>query len=59
MATASLVIAVVSIFIALGSAAYSRRQAVAFRKLQSIEMKRLHDDLTPQFAISCDPGYIK
>ena len=55
MAIASLIIAIVSIFIALGSAAYSRRQAVASEKLQSIETKRLHDDLTPKFKILCEP----
>jgi hypothetical protein len=55
MVVASLIIAIASIFIALGSAAYSRRQAVASEKLQSIETKRLHDDLTPQFRILCEP----
>jgi hypothetical protein len=53
MAVASLIIAIISILIALGSAAYTRRQARAAERLTEIEAKRRHDDLTPQLDIRC------
>jgi hypothetical protein len=40
-----------------GSAVSSRRQAVANEELADMETKRLHDDLTPQFALTLNPGY--
>jgi hypothetical protein len=58
MALASLIIAVGAIVIALASVVYTRRQAVASEGVTAIEGKRLHDDLTPELAITCDarPG---
>lgn len=47
-----------ALVIALASVAYTRRQAVASETAAAIEGKRLHDDLTPELAITCDalPG---
>ena len=53
MAVASLVLAIVAIIIALASARYTRRQAVASESVTAIEAKRLHDDLTPELTITC------
>ncbi len=53
MAVASFVLAIVAIIIALASAGYTRRQAVASESVTAIEAKRLHVDLTPELAITC------
>ena len=53
MALASLIIAIAAAIIAVASAAYTRRQAVASEATAAIEGKRLHDDLTPQLAVTC------
>jgi hypothetical protein len=53
MAIAALIVAIVAALIALASAAYTRRQAVASEAAAAIEGKRLHDDLTPQMAVTC------
>lgn len=65
MALAALIVAIMAALIALASAAYTRRQAVATEAqavasnaTAAIERKRLHDDLTPQLAVTCSerPG---
>jgi hypothetical protein len=53
MALAALIVAIVAVLIALASAAYTRRQAVATEATAAIEGKRLHDDLTPELAVTC------
>ena len=53
MARAALIVAIVAALIALASAAYTRRQAVATEAAAAIEGKHLHDDLTPQLAVTC------
>ena len=53
MALAALIVAIVAALIALASAAYTRRQAVATEAAAAIEGKRLHDDLAPQLAVTC------
>jgi hypothetical protein len=53
MALAALIVAIMAALIALASAAYTRRQAVATEAAAAIEAKRLHDDLTPQLAVTC------
>jgi hypothetical protein len=53
MALASLIIAIAAAIIAVACAAYTRRQAVASEATAAIEGKRLHDDLTPQLAVTC------
>ena len=53
MALAALIVAIVAALIALASAAYTRRQAVATEAAAAIEGKRLHDDLTPQLSVTC------
>lgn len=58
MALAALIISIVAALIALASAAYTRRQAVATEATAAIEGKRLHDELTPELAVKCEerPG---
>ena len=53
MALAALIVAIVAALIALASAAYTRRQAVATEATAAIEGKRMHDDLTPELVITC------
>ena len=53
MALAALIVAIVAALIALASAAYTRRQAVATEAAAAIEGKRLDDDLAPQLAVTC------
>jgi hypothetical protein len=53
MALAALSVAIVAALIALASAAYTRRQAVAAEATAAIETKRMHDDLTPQLVVTC------
>lgn len=54
MALASIIIAVVALIVALASAAYTRRQAVAAERVTTIEDQRRHDELTPEFAVTCE-----
>jgi hypothetical protein len=58
MAIASLIVAIAVIIIALASVLYTRRQVVVSETATAIEGKRLHDDHTPELAITCDarPG---
>jgi len=58
MALVALIISILAALIALASAAYTRRQAVATEATAAIEGKRLHDDLTPALAVTCSerPG---
>jgi hypothetical protein len=58
MAAASVIIAVVALIIALASAAYTRRQAVAAEGATAIENQRRHGELTPEIAVTCEerPG---
>lgn len=51
MALAALIISIVAALIALASAAYARRQAVATETAAAIESKRLHDELTPELTV--------
>jgi hypothetical protein len=53
MALAGLLTAVVALIVAVASAAYTRRQAVAAEAVIAIEQTRLHAELTPDLAISC------
>lgn len=53
MAVASLIIAIIAILIALGSVAYTRRQALANEALTTLEKARRHDDLTPELDVKC------
>jgi len=60
MALAALIVAIVAVLIALLSAAYTRReaiasevQAVASKESAAIEGKRMHSDLTPVLAVTC------
>lgn len=52
MATASLIVAIVAVIIAIASAAYARKQAVASTATAAIETGRRHDELTPELAAS-------
>ncbi len=54
MAVASLIIAVVALIVALASAAYTRRQAVASEGVTAIEDQRRHDELMPELVITCE-----
>jgi len=51
---AALIIAVVALIVALASAAYTRRQAVAAEGATAIENQRRHDELTPEIAVTCE-----
>jgi hypothetical protein len=53
MAAVSLVIAIVALIIAVASAAYARRQAIANERAAAIEGQRRHDELTPQVTVTC------
>ena len=53
MAIASFVIAVLAILIAGASAVYTRKQASEQAKVAAIERERRHDELTPEFEITC------
>ena len=54
MAIASLILAIIAILIAGASAAYTRKQATEQARVASIEQGRRHDELTPEFKITCD-----
>jgi hypothetical protein len=54
MAVASLILAIIAILIAGASAAYTRKQATEQARVASIEQGRRHDELTPEFKITCD-----
>jgi hypothetical protein len=54
MAVASLILAIIAILIAGASAAYTRKQATEQARVASIEQDRRHDELTPEFKITCE-----
>jgi|SRR5215472_14222813 len=54
MAVASLILAIIAILVAGASAAYTRKQATEQAKVASIERDRRHDELTPEFEITCE-----
>ena len=54
MAVASLILAIIAILVAGASAAYTRRQATEQARVASIEQDRRHDELTPEFKITCE-----
>ncbi|WP_300603000.1 hypothetical protein [Trebonia sp.] len=53
MAIASLIVAAVAILVATASAAYTRKQATEQAKVAAIEQDRRHDELEPEFEITC------
>jgi len=53
MSTASLVLAVIAILVAGASAAYVRKQAIEQARVRAIEQDRRHEELTPEFEITC------
>jgi hypothetical protein len=53
MAVASLILAIIAILVAGASAAYTRKQATEQARVASIEHDRRHDELTPEFKITC------
>ncbi len=54
MVIASFVVAVVAILVAGASAAYTRKQATEQGKVAEIEQARRHEELTPQFEVTCE-----
>jgi archaellum component FlaG (FlaF/FlaG flagellin family) len=54
MAVASLILAIIAILVARASAAYTRKQATEQARVASIEHDRRHDELTPEFKITCE-----
>ena len=53
MAIVSLIVAIVAILVASTSAAYTRKQATEQAKVAAIEQDRRHDELAPEFEITC------
>lgn len=53
VAIASFIVAVVAILVATTSVAYTRKQASEQAKVAAIEQDRRHDELAPQFGITC------
>lgn len=53
MSVASLILAVIAILVAGASAAYARKQATEQARVSAIEQDRRHEELMPEFKITC------
>ena len=53
MSVASLILAIIAILVAGASAAYARKQATEQARVSAIEQDRRHEELMPQFEITC------
>jgi hypothetical protein len=49
----SFILSVIAVVVASASAAYTRKQAVQAAKVTAIEQGRRHDELTPEFEVTC------
>jgi hypothetical protein len=50
---ASIIIATIALLVSIASAAYTRKQATEQGKVTAIEQDRRHEELTPEFDITC------
>jgi hypothetical protein len=53
MVIASIIIAVIALLTSIANAAYTRKQAVGQGTVTAIEQDRRHEELTPEFDITC------
>ena len=53
MSVASLILAAIAILVAGASAAYARKQATEQARVSAIEQDRRHEELMPEFEITC------